>query len=40
MDAAGNRSASTPVWRAPDAGETDPNSPVLIDQGALWRYLL
>lgn len=38
VDAAGNRSASTPVWRAPDAGETDPNSPVLIDQGALWRY--
>ncbi|MFC6147366.1 fibrinogen-like YCDxxxxGGGW domain-containing protein [Corynebacterium nasicanis] len=38
VDAAGNRSASTPVWLAPGEGEEDPSSPVLIDGGAVWQY--
>ncbi len=38
VDGAGNRSASTSRWLAPTPGEVDPNSPVLIDEGALWRY--
>lgn len=37
-DEAGNRSASTPVFVAPDANEVDPNSPVLIDEKATWQY--
>ncbi|AKK07879.1 fibrinogen-like YCDxxxxGGGW domain-containing protein [Corynebacterium testudinoris] len=38
VDAAGNRSASTSVFKAPDAGEVDPNNPILIDQRATWHY--
>lgn len=35
VDAAGNRSASTPVFTPGEAG----TSPILIDQGATWSYL-
>ncbi len=38
VDGAGNRSATTPLFLAPEAGGVDPNSPVLIDQGATWHY--
>ncbi|MDO4244209.1 MAG: fibrinogen-like YCDxxxxGGGW domain-containing protein [Actinomyces sp.] len=38
VDAAGNRSASTPVHVPPAPGQTDPSSPVLIDTGAQWAY--
>lgn len=38
VDAAGNRSASTPVHLPPAPGEIDPSSPVLIETGASWAY--
>ncbi|MDC4233605.1 galactose oxidase [Actinomyces sp. B33] len=39
VDAAGNRSASSPVYSAPAAGQADENNPVLVEDSAEWKYL-
>lgn len=38
VDAAGNRSATTPVYVPPAYGQADPANPVLLDAGATWSY--